>query len=295
MNMMRSDVIDHVSKAFAFSVDKFPLSFPDNQPSPWYGLCTSNGEPIGSRSVSSSYQPHQTDDVIALVEATAEAFGSEVDVRCSWHAQGTKPGHYVSIAPTREERLKVFGESDNVWPRVVIQALYDGRAFRANLGTYRDACDNLAMMETVSSCSMSIGHTSQLRTRMDELIEQFQSLRDSWGNMTEAIVMMQAKEVNLADFLNSVYPVPVAERPTQAHEKRTASIFSRIYRERLETGRPGIDSSSWMVSAWEAYNGVQGYVQHQQARRGDPSDFRRAILAAGDFHVRMAEELAVAT
>ena len=108
------------------------------------------------------------------------------------------PGHYVSIAPTREERLKVFGESDNVWSRVVIQALYDGRAFKANLGAYRDACKNLQMMETVSNCSMSIGHTSQLRTKMDELIEQFRSLRDAWGSMTEAIVLMQSKEVNLA-------------------------------------------------------------------------------------------------
>ena len=293
MNMMKSDVVDHVTKAFNFTVDKFPLSFPDNQPSPWYGLCTSSGEPIGGGSVSSSYEPHQTEDVIALVEATSEAFGSEVQVECSWHAQGSKPGHYVSIAPTREERLKVFGESDNVWPRVVIQALYDGRAFKANLGAYRDACKNLQMMETVSNCSMSIGHTSQLRTKMDELIEQFRSLRDAWGSMTEAIVLMQSKEVNLAEFLNEVYPVPVTERSRKTHEKRTASIFNRIYSERLATGRPGIDTSTWIVSNWEAYNGVQGHVQHEQARRGNPSDFRRAMLAASDRHVLKAEALAV--
>ena len=128
---------------------------------------------------------------------------------------------------------------------------------------------------------------------MDELIEQFQSLRDAWGSMTEAIVLMQSREVNLAEFLNEIYPYPATERSRKTHEKRTASIFNRIYRERLATGRPVIENT-WIVSNWEAYNGVQGHVQHEQARRGNPSDFRRAMLAASDKHVLKAEALAVA-
>ena len=296
MNMLQNEIVQHVNDTFDFSVNKFPLSLPDNIATPWYGLCTSSGEPIGRGSVSGGYKPHQTEDVIALVEATAEAFGSEVQVECSWHAQGSKPGHYVSIAPTREERLKVFGESDNVWPRVVVQALYDGRAFRANLGTYRDACKNLAMLETVSGCSVAIRHDSGLRNKMDDLIEQFQSLRGRWDAMTKAIVLMQSREVNLAEFLNEVYPVPSEDssRSRTIYENRTAAIFNRVYRERLATGRPEIDTSTWMVSAWEAYNGVQGFTQHKQTRRGNPSDFRRAMLAASDRHVLKAETLAVA-
>ena len=258
MNMLQSEIVQHVNDTFDFSVNKYPLSLPDNIATPWYGLCTSNGEPIGSGSVSGGYEPHQTDDVLSLVEASAEAFASEVEVECSWNAQGNRPGHYVAIAPTREQRVKIFGEKDNIWPRVIVQALYDGRAFRANLGTYRDACDNLSMMKTVSNCSVTIRHDSKLRNKMDDLIEQFTSLRGSWDDMTKAIVLMQSREVNLAEFLNEVYPAvsPDSARSQTVHENRTAAIFNRVYRERLATGRPEIDTSNWMVSAWEAYNGV---------------------------------------
>jgi len=49
------------------------------------------------------------------------------------------------------------------------------------------------------------------------------------------------------------------------------------------------------VSAWEAYNAVQGYVQHDASRKGSPSDFSRIIGASRDMSVKKAETLALAT
>jgi hypothetical protein len=49
------------------------------------------------------------------------------------------------------------------------------------------------------------------------------------------------------------------------------------------------------VSAWEAYNAIQGYVQHDATRKGNPSDFARIISAANDQAVKKAESLVLAT
>ena len=46
------------------------------------------------------------------------------------------------------------------------------------------------------------------------------------------------------------------------------------------------------VSAWEAYNAIQGYVQHDaQAKNGFKGEFDRILRAANDASVRKAEKL----
>jgi hypothetical protein len=63
----------------------------------WYGLFRSdNCNPVGTGSVTSRYTPHQTDDVIALVEAAQEAFEGEVSVKCHF-----RDGHFVAVEPTK--------------------------------------------------------------------------------------------------------------------------------------------------------------------------------------------------
>ena len=42
------------------------------------------------------------------------------------------------------------------------------------------------------------------------------------------------------------------------------------------------------MSAWEAFNGVQGYVQHDMSRHGRPDTFTRAIVALDDQAVSRA-------
>ena len=291
-NISTSSVSDKIRSTFNFSVDKFPLSGPDGMSTPLYGLFRSDTSSlVSSRSVTSRYVPHTTDDVIALSEAADTAFDGDIDVRCHF-----RNGHYVDVKPNREDRLAVYGTQDNIWPRVMIRAGYDGESFRASLGYFRDACRNLAMMSMVSGTSVCIRHTSGLRGRMDELIATFNTLKDGWSNLTNVVQDMQSREVVLTDFLNELYPQPeqAEGRAVTVHRNRTESIVRRVMRERLTTNRPTM-GHDFRISAWEAYNAVQGFVQHDaQARKGFTGEFDRIIRAANDQTVRKAERLALA-
>tara|TARA_R110000824_G_scaffold59651_1_gene160019 strand:+ start:1958 stop:2848 length:891 start_codon:yes stop_codon:yes gene_type:complete len=290
MQVSANDVSSKVSSAFDFSVDKFPLSGPDGMHTPWYALFRSDTEEVvGNGSVTSRYVPHQTDDVLALVDASAEAFGGEIDVNCHF-----RDGHYVSIQPTKHERLSVYGQNDNIWPRIVLNAGYDGKAFHATMGYYRDACRNLAMMRQVNGTTVSIRHTSGLRCKMDDLIATFNTLKDSWGTLSGVIQNLQSREVQMVDFLNSVYGEPATDatqRAVTVHRMRTEAIFKRLQDERFRTGRPTM-TESFSVSAWEAYNAIQGYVQHDaQSKKGFKGEFDRILRASRDANVRKAESL----
>lgn len=291
-NQQASDVSANVRQAFNFSVDKFPLSGPDGMATPWYALFRSdNSHVVGTGSVTSRYVPHQTDDVCALVDAAAEAFDGEVD--CKTHF---KNGHYVAIAPSKQARLSVFGTADNVFPRVMVRAGYDGQAFRASMGYYRDVCQNLHIMRRVSGTTVSIRHTSGLRSKMDDLIKTFQVLKESWGSLSDLILNLQNREVSMVDFLDRVYGQPAPDAAAKAvtiHRNRTEAIFQRLYRERMLTGRPAMDSD-FRVSAWEAFNAVQGYVQHEaRTKEGFKSDFARILRSGSDPNVLKAENLAM--
>ena len=292
MSSVSNSVSDQIRSTFNFTVDKFPLSGPDGMSTPLYGLFRSDTSTlVGSKSVTARYVPHTTDDVVALSEAADTAFDGDIDVRCHF-----RNGHYVDVKPNRADRLAVYGTQDNIWPRVMIRAGYDGESFRASLGYFRDACQNLAMMSMVSGTSVSIRHTSGLRGRMDELIATFNTLKNSWSNLTDVVQDMQSREVVLSDFLNELYPQPeqAEGRAVTVHRNRTESIVRRVMRERLTTNRPAM-GQDFRISAWEAYNAVQGFVQHDaQARKGFTGEFDRIIRAANDQTVRKAERLALA-
>ena len=292
MSSVSNSVSDQIRSTFNFTVDKFPLSGPDGMSTPLYGLFRSDTSSlVGSKSVTARYVPHTTDDVIALSEAADTAFDGDIDIRCHF-----RNGHYVDVKPNRADRLAVYGTQDNIWPRVMIRAGYDGESFKASLGYFRDACQNLAMMSMVSGTSVSIRHTSGLRGRMDELIATFNTLKNSWSNLTDVVQDMQSREVVLTDFLNELYPQPeqAEGRAVTVHRNRTESIVRRVMRERLTTNRPTM-GHDFRISAWEAYNAVQGFVQHDaQARKGFTGEFDRIIRAANDQTVRKAERLALA-
>jgi len=293
MTTISSDQVSaKVRDAFDFSVDKFPLSGPDGMSTPWYALFRSDdSKVVGNGSVTDRYVPHTTDDVCTLVDAAGEAFDGNIDVKCHF-----RNGHYVDIKPTKADRLKVYGERDNVWPRVILQAGYDGKAFRATMGYYRDACKNLSMMSQVNGTSVAIRHTSGLRGHMDSLIQTFNTLKDGWKNLTDVITNLQSRDVQMVDFLNAIYPQPAedaSKRAATVHRERTESIFRRLQRERFDTGRPTI-GTDLKVSAWEAYNAVQGFVQHNaQSKTGFKSDFDRILRASRDTNVKHAERLAI--
>ena len=78
------------------------------------------------------------------------------------------------------------------------------------------------------------------------------------------------------------------------HKKRTESIIRRVINERNVSGRPTLDNGM-MVSAWEAFNAVQGFVQHDATRKqGFTGEMDRIMLASRDPAVIAAERLALA-
>ena len=291
MSVVSDSVVDAVKSKFDFTVDKFPLSGPDGLKTPLYGLFRSDTMDYVGKPCSKHYVAHQSDDVLALVESAGEAFEGVGDVQCHF-----RDGHYVSITPSRDQRRAIYGTSDNIFPRFIVNAGYDGRAFSAIMGFYRDACSNLAMMRQIEGTSVSIRHGSGLREKMDDLIQTFSVLRESWATLGDVIAELQTREVRMADFLDQIYEQPAedSKRGKTVHKNRTEAIFRRLSRERFTTGRGTMDSQ-FNVSAWEAYNAVQGYVQHDATRKGSPSDFARIIQASNDSAVKKAESLALAT
>jgi hypothetical protein len=282
-------IADKVRAEFGFGVDKFPLTGPDGMRTPHYGLFRSdNGECVGRSSVSQRYVPHTNDDVVALVEAAGAVFGGVADVRCYFDH-----GHYVAVQPTKEYRVSVFGTRDNVFPRLILNAPYGGTgSYDAMLGWYRDACKNMARLRQVESTSVSIRHTANLRTQMDELLSAFGQLEANWSNLTTVIRGMEERRVRMTDFLTAIYGEPSERegRGLTIHKNRTEAIFRRLQRERLATGRGDI-GNDFVVSGWEAFNAVQGYVQHDATRRGNPTEMARVIRAMRDQHVAHAERL----
>lgn len=287
---MDNSVVSKVKSAFNFSVDRFPLAGPEGMRTPWYALFRSDThDVVGQGSVSQRYVPHTTDDVLALVEAASAAFDGVADVQC-----GFRNGHFVSIQPTVEHRKAVYGTADNVFPRVIINAGYGGQAFKASMGYWRDACSNMHIMRQTKGTTVSIWHTGGLRSEMDTLIGQFSTLKESWGSLSALIESMEGRQVQMVEFLNAVYGEPKRDegRAATIHRNRTEAIFRRLQNERVKTGRPTM-GSDFQVSAWEAFNAVQGFVQHEASRQRRPDEMGRVIRSLRDGAVRRAERIAL--
>jgi hypothetical protein len=286
------DAIEKVRSEFDFTVDKFPLSGPDGMKTPFYGLFRSdNCQSVGT-AVSERYRCHQTDDVLAITEAAITALEDEnIQVRTHF-----RDGHYVEYAPSNAERKAIYGTADNIFPRFLLRAGYDGRAFSVSLGWYRDLCSNLHMPRSIGNAvSRKIRHTNALRSKMDELITDFSMLGKGWDAVQEACMRMESREVVLTDFLKEVYGEPDSDskRAMTMHKNRTEAIVRRLLGEQVRSGRPSM-GSDFKVSAWEAFNAVQGYVQHESSRKnGFKSDMDRLILANQDAAVHRAEALAL--
>jgi hypothetical protein len=292
MSTVTIDAIEKVRDTFNFTVDKFPLSGPDGMKTPFYGLFRSdNCQSVGT-AVSERYRCHQTDDVLAITEAAITALEDEnIQVRTHF-----RDGHYVEYAPSNAERKAIYGTADNIFPRFLLRAGYDGRAFSVSLGWYRDICSNLHIPRSIGKMvNRTIRHTSGLRWKMDELINDFAQLGKGWEAVQDAVMKMESREVVMTDFLKELYGEPDTDskRAVTVHKHRTEAIVRRLLGERVRTGRPQM-GDDFKVSAWEAFNAVQGYVQHDSSRKnGFKSDMDRLILANRDLNVHKAELLAL--
>lgn len=304
--MTQTDISDQIRQTFPFDVDKFPLRGPDNMNTPFYGLFRSDTLECVGNAVKEGYEPHTIDDVCALAEAGAAAFGGTHEVRSAW-----REGHFLTIAPSEDRQREMWDEhyqgkmmnskSDVCIPRLIIRASYDGRAFRAQFGMFRLVCRNLMSIPVKRKyISLSIRHTAALRTKMPSLIEDFQTVINQSENIYNAIDNAKQRQVNMADFIREVYPIneDASKNARGRAERRVEAIMSRLYRDRngLGVDVPSDDGSgipqSRRATAWEAYNAVQGYVQHDAPRHKNPSDIDRAIMALEDKSVDKAALLA---
>jgi hypothetical protein len=286
MAALSNDIVTRV-RTFFPDVAKMPLFSPDMKATPHCGLFRNDtGECFGP-AVSAGYELHTTDDICALVEAAEPVLGECGDVQL-----GFRDGHYVSIQPTKEHLIRIH-ERDEVFPRLIVTARY-GNAFTATLGIFRVVCRNLAIFNKVAGTTVRIRHTFSLRSKMNELIEDFQMLKSGVGTLEQTIKEMADRKVRLAEFLDGIYGTPqqgASERSITMHRNRTEQIVRRIMQERTALGERSDDIA--MVSAWEAFNAIQGFVQHDARRKGRPGDFDRAIMAMSDPKVLQAQHLAL--
>jgi hypothetical protein len=284
-----SQAIETVKNEFNFSVDKRQLFDADMQALPMYGLFRSdNGRLVTNTSVSEHYTEHSSEDVCALVESASGLFDGEVNLKCMFDQ-----GHKVIIAPTDQERRIICGQNDNVFPRVIISAGYNMKAFSACMGMYRDLCQNLMMVRSVNTCSVSIRHTSGLYSKMADLQRDFNYIGQSWNGIENRIQEMKQRDVQMVQFLDELYGKPDenSKRSTTIHENRTRAIFTRLQRELQQTGQSF--GNDYTVNAWHAFNAVQGYVQHDKTRKGNVSVIDRALKSLNDPVVARAEKLAL--
>jgi len=282
--------VQTVKNAFPFSVDKYPLTGPDNMPAGYYGLFRSDTESVvGGQSVAKGYTPHQTEDVVALVNAASKVFENP-RIDCTFNK-----GHIVNVIPSNDHRRAIYGTNDNIFPRLIITAGYDKKAFKATLGIYRDACSNLQMLSSVENTTVSIRHSSGLADKIDSLVKTFETLASSWDGMVDRMKAMEETKIYLPDFLNQVYPMDAntGARTRASMLKGTEAIFYRLQDERLKTQRPTLARGDYTVSAYEAYNAVQGYVEHDAQKRRVNTPLMNAIRAANAPAVKKAEVLAM--
>ena len=282
-----NDALETVANAFDFHIEKQKVALgPDCIPTDGYGLvrCNQDGsrEHVG-RFCSKNYMPHTTDDVLALTEAACNVVDGDVKVRTHF-----EHGHYVDITPSDQYRIAVYKGRDSLFPRFMINGSYNGRGFSASLGYYRDLCRNLAMMRKTNKAShVSIAHTSHLRSRMDDLIDTFSTLKEEWQTMSTLIAQLTEIPLNVEQFMREVYPQP--ENNSTKYENKIEKVLNRLASESHRLGQPD-PLQTRKSSAWLLWNAVQGYEQHNSIRSKSITDFGRVIKAENPF-TRKAESM----
>lgn len=284
-------IAELVASEFDFSVVKRKMESVCGLESPLWGLYRSDDDSfVGRESVSEKYVPHTVDDVAALIEASTGLFEGELDIRTHWN-----DGHIIIIQP-RDIEAQTINGNDGLIPALVIRAQYNKRAFTANMGMFRFLCQNMLMLSSMKGTSVSIRHTNSLREKMDNLIQTFSGLDNSFDLLMNGCLQMSTNWFRLTEFVEAVY----GEKPEKEGSKLSRwtkmrdQIRNTIQRERSVLNGEFVSLSDHsMCTGWELYNAIQGHSQHHKTRRNDPSKDQRVILAADDQRVMKAERIAL--
>ncbi len=223
------------------------------------------------------------DDYVALASAAIDAMGDDGVVSAHWTETKSRSQATIIVSPSDEARIEKYriGGNDSIFPRLIIEAPF-GRTFKIRGGLYRDACANLDIPRLAGvSFESTLRHTSQLRTRMSELIAVCESSCD-FTQMGEKLTQMNEIPVMIADALAELYPIPedASENTRTRARTRAAAIYSRIHSEQLKLdGKVRTDGIS---SLWRLTQAITGYVQHDKNRRKGMSDVDRSIMSIND-------------
>ena len=139
--------------------------------------------------------------------------------------------------------------------------------------------------------SESIQHSSNFSNRRDELVEQFEIVAKGWESTVDFLKSMDDRQIRVSALLAEL----MGDRPdTEGRgqtmfDRKVAKIDSILVRERMKTGKMARPAGE--ATAWEAYNAIQGYSQHEKTRKGNPTLIDRAVIAGGDPEVSKAEKL----
>ena len=129
---------------------------------------------------------------------------------------------------------------------------------------------------------------------MNSLIQDFQSLESGWTNLVTMMQHWRNSEVNVQEFVRQFMgPPPEQGRKLTEHTNTLNDIFRRIESERARLGQSGITSTTSRLNAWELFNGVQGYYQHNAGMHGNPTPTERAIRGFSHAKTAAAEKILV--
>ena len=278
---------------FDFEVKKRPLYDGDMRQTPHYGLERTDTRSFLPNTFKEGYVPHTLEHVKHLTRAYHHAVGGIGSVECAWNH-----GHVVILRPPSGHTVQIKGYT--VEPTMMLRAGYDATAVTNRLGLFNYLCMNgLFNLNKDKSMTTSINHNAMMEGRIDDLAESISALANSIGDVLDTVRTAASTKVAMADFLRSVYPLSpeASKRTVQNYEDRVESIIMRLIRERAARGldTPDCFGGNFKTSAFEAYNAVQGYEQHDSRRKGVKNSTDRMVRAVDNKAVRKAASLAFAT
>lgn len=286
------EVDNHLNMVFDFEVRKRALYDGDMQQTPHYGLERTDTRTFLPNTFKEGYVPHTLDHVKNLVRAYHSAVGGIGDVRCAWDN-----AHVIILRPPQGHSVVINGYT--VEPMMMLRAGYDATAVVSRLGLFNYLCMNgLFNLNKDKSMTTSINHNAMLHGRIDELVRSIEGLSHRVQDALDTVRQAVRTQVSLADFIRTVYPInpDASKRTLQNYEDRVEMIIMRLIRERAARGleTPDCFGGNFKTSAFEAYNAVQGYEQHDARRKDVRNTTDRMVRAVDNRAVRKAASLAFA-
>lgn len=286
------EVENHLDMVFNFEVRKRVLYDGDMRETPHYGLEKTDTRTFLPHTFKEGYVPHTLDHVKNLVRAYHAAVGGVGWVQCTWDN-----AHVVILRPPKGHSVVINGYT--VEPTMMLRAGYDATAVVSRLGLFNYLCMNgLFNLDRDKSMTTSINHNAMMEGRIEDLVKSIEDLSHRVQDALDTVRTAAQTEVSMADFIRKVYPLnpDASKRTIQNYEDRVEMIIMRLIRERAARGldTPDCFGGNFMASAFEAYNAVQGYEQHDARRKGVKNSTDRMVRAVDNRAVRKAASLAFA-